>query len=116
MFYEIDSEGKKIRHLQGYFKGYKDDLAKADQSLLSDTQKDYISIQSDRIIEVSEDDHFLYQTQKVIKDKRIFEIKSEMDLLDKKSIRPMRDGETERLLEINNQISVLRNELQELEE
>jgi hypothetical protein len=116
MFYEIDSEGKKIRHLQGYFNGFKDDLANIDQSLLSDTQKDYMNIPANSIIEVSADDHLLYQSQKAIKDKRIAEIKSEMDLLDKKSIRPMRDGETERLLEINNQISVLRNELQELEE
>lgn len=115
MYYEIDSSGNKIRPLQGYFDGFKDDLAGINQSLLSDTQKDYMSIPAERIIEVSNEEHTSYQVQKVARDKRISEIKSEMDLLDKKSIRPIRDGETERLIEINNRLSLLRNELKTLE-
>lgn len=61
MFYEIDSDGNKIRHLPGYFIGFKDDLAGVDSSLLSDLQKDYLSISDDLIIEVSDEEHRLVQ-------------------------------------------------------
>ena len=64
MFYEIDSDGNKIRHLPGYFIGFKDDLAGVDSSLLSDLQKDYLSISDDLIIEVSDEEHLAFQTKK----------------------------------------------------
>jgi len=50
----------------------------------------------------------------VIKAQRIAEIKAECDLLDAKSIRPMRDGETELVAEIKAQIAVLREEYNNL--
>jgi len=48
------------------------------------------------------------------KQQRIAEIKAECDLLDAKSIRPMRDGETELVAEIKAQIAVLREEYNRL--
>jgi len=50
----------------------------------------------------------------VIKQQRLEEIKAECDLLDAKSIRPMRDGETELVAEIKAQIAVLREEYNRL--
>ena len=61
MFYEIDSDGSKIRPLPGYFQGFKDDLKNVDITLLSDTQKDYLSISDELIIEVSDEEHQLIQ-------------------------------------------------------
>lgn len=61
MYYEIDLNNNKIRPLPGYFKGFKDDLTQVDESLLSDTQKDYLNIPDERILEVSEEEHGLMQ-------------------------------------------------------
>ena len=55
------------------------------------------------------------RTQKEIdereKQKRISEIKSELNNIDMKSIRPARAGETERLKELESEAEILRAEL-----
>jgi flagellar motility protein MotE (MotC chaperone) len=61
MFYEIDSSGIMLRALPGYFAGFKEDLADVDDSILSDVQRDYISIPDERIVEVSEEEHRLLE-------------------------------------------------------
>lgn len=66
MYYEIDSTGNKLRTLPGYFEGYKADLADVDESLLSDTQKDYMSIPIDSIIKVTEEEHILSECKKSV--------------------------------------------------
>jgi len=114
MYYEIDNNGNKIRPLRGYFNGFKDDLKDINLELLSDIQKDYMSIPIERIVKISEEEHVTWQNIKIVKDKRIEEIKAECDLLDAKSIRPMRDGETELVAEIKAQIAVLREEYNRL--
>jgi len=114
MYYEIDNNGNKIRPLRGYFNGFKDDLKDINLELLSDIQKDYMSIPIERIVKISEEEHVTWQNIKIVKDKRIAEIKAECDLLDAKSIRPMRDGETELVAEIKAQIAVLREEYNRL--
>jgi len=60
MYYEIDSNGKKLRSLPGYFDGFKKDLEKVDESILSDTQADYMRIDPVRIIELTEEEHAAY--------------------------------------------------------
>jgi len=50
-----------------------------------------------------------------IKNKRIAEIKAECDLLDAKSIRPMRNKEVDKIAEIEKQLTILRKELKVLE-
>ena len=49
-----------------------------------------------------------------VKQTRIRQIKSELSALDEKSIRPMREGDTEYLATIKAQVTVLRAELQGL--
>ena len=61
MFYEIDSDGSRIRPLPGYFQGFKSDLKNVDITLLSETQKDYLSISDNLIIEVPDEEHQLIQ-------------------------------------------------------
>ena len=61
MFYEIDSNSKKIRPLPGYFAGYKEDLTNVDVAILSDVQRDYLSISDERIVEVSEEEYHLLE-------------------------------------------------------
>lgn len=45
---------------------------------------------------------------------RIDAIKQELDLIDQKSIRPLRDNETDKLIELENQANILRAELRGL--
>lgn len=59
MYYETDSNGNLVRALPGYFKGFKEDLADADRAILSDIQRDYISIPDERIVNISEEEHRL---------------------------------------------------------
>ena len=61
MFYEIDSNGIMLRALPGYFKGFKEDLADVDDSILSEVQRDYINIPDERIVELSEEEHRLLE-------------------------------------------------------
>lgn len=61
MYYEVDVNGNYVRALPGYFKGFKEDLADVDISILSDVQRDYISIPDERIVEVSEEEHRLLE-------------------------------------------------------
>jgi len=110
MYYEIDNNGNKIRPLRGYFNGFKDDLKDKKLELLSDIQKDYMSIPIERIVKISEEEHVTWQNIKIVKDKRIEEIKAECNLLDLKAIRPLLDGETELVADIKAKILVLREE------
>lgn len=59
MYYEVDVNGNYVRALPGYFKGFKKDLSGADLSVLSETQKDYLSIPDDNIIEMTDEEHEL---------------------------------------------------------
>jgi len=49
------------------------------------------------------------------KQSRIAQIEVELIALDKKSIRPMREGDTEYLVKIKAQVTALRNELRGLD-
>lgn len=60
MYYETDSSGNLVRALPGYYDGYHADLAGADASALSDTQRDYLNIDSSRIVLVEDSDHKLF--------------------------------------------------------
>jgi len=60
MYYEIDITGKKLRPLPGYFDGFKKDLEKVDESLLSELQTDYMRIDPARIIKLTEEEHADY--------------------------------------------------------
>lgn len=67
MFYEIDNNGKLKRPLPGYFLGFHEELQGVNIELLSDMQKDYLSISLDKIIEVDEETHrlFIFKEQKL---------------------------------------------------
>jgi len=60
MYYETDSSGNLVRALPGYYDGYHADLAGADTTALSDTQRDYLSIDLSRIVLVEDSDHKLF--------------------------------------------------------
>lgn len=53
MYFEINSDGIKIRPLPGYYDGYHADLLNVDQNNLAETQSDYLSIPLNRIIKAS---------------------------------------------------------------
>lgn len=59
MYYEVDANGNYVRALPGYFKGFKNDLSGADLCVLSEIQKDYLSIPDDNIIEMTDEEHEL---------------------------------------------------------
>lgn len=95
MFYEIDLEGNKIRPLPGYFIGFKGDLAGVDSSLLSDLQKDYLSISDNLIVELSYEEHQLVQyknqAQKIVSE---MSYTQRLAILDDKTISNIAIGAT----------------------
>jgi len=60
MYYETDSSGNLVRALPGYYDEYHADLASADDSVLSETQRDYLNIDLSRIVLVKDSDHKLF--------------------------------------------------------
>jgi hypothetical protein len=59
MYYETDAGGNLLRALPGYYDGYHADLAGVDNSILSDIQRDYVSIDVNRIVFVDDATHEL---------------------------------------------------------
>jgi len=93
MYYEIDSTGKKLRPLPGYFDGFNKVLEKADASLLSDTQADYMSIDPARIIELSEDEHVAYILKQQQDLQSVMDSQKYLSETDYKIIKEMETGE-----------------------
>jgi hypothetical protein len=93
MYYEIDSTGKKLRPLPGYFDGFKKDLEKVDKSLLSDTQADYISIDPARIIELTEEEHAAYILKQQQDLQSVMDSQKYLADTDYKIIKEMETGE-----------------------
>lgn len=63
MYYEIDINGNKIKALPGYHDRYRADLLEVDASLWSETQADYMAIDPELIIEVSDIEHEMIQAK-----------------------------------------------------
>jgi hypothetical protein len=93
MYYEIDSNGRKLRPLPGYFDGFKKDLEKVDKALLSDTQADYMSIDPARIIELSEEEHAAYILKQQQDLQTIIDSQQYLSDTDYKIIKEMETGE-----------------------
>jgi len=93
MYYEIDSNGKKLRPLPGYFDGFKKDLEKVDESLLSDTQGDYMRIDPARIIELTEEEHAAYILKQQQDLQTIIDSRKYLSDTDYKLIKEMETGE-----------------------
>ena len=74
-YYEIDINGNKIRPLPGYHDRYRSDLLEVDKSLWSETQADYMAIDPELIVEVSDVEHGMLcaKTQKRSQIKASFE-------------------------------------------
>lgn len=74
----------------------------------------YYICSKDNITDGTLNPDFADEQEEKAKQARIKEIKAELDLIDSKSVRPLRAGETERLAQLEAQAVELRSELAEL--
>lgn len=114
MYYEIDSIGKKIRPLPGYFEGFKADLEKVEESLLSETQADYMAIDPSRIIHLTEEEHLAYVSGQEKNQESVKAALQYLNETDYKIIKEMETGEKcpEDILIKRTECRIIINDLQ----